>query len=251
MFKCFHWNILSTTFTTPSAFPIVEKKVLKQCQNWSWKCALIVRTILEFNPDFAGLVEVDHNHVLDLLIKLPRFNFLYYPKSSQHHYGILLLYRKNLHLIRHIPLVHENKVFGILGVWIHPITHNYITVGEVHLKAKPEFERVRYEQIYQIMQGMSKIIHLPFILMGDFNDTPDSTVIKKCRSTWANVPFEGYTTFKIREEQVIQRMIDYIWFANGYISEFYNPPQDLDLPGLPNLQIPSDHLPLYAEFSPL
>ncbi len=61
-----------------------------------------------------------------------------------------------------------------------------------------------------------------------------------------------YTAFKIRENKVIKRTLDYIWYSKGN----FIPTQRLSIPsedqvgedGLPSESYPSDHMSLACKF---
>eukprot|EP00921_Rhytidocystis_pertsovi_P011138 GHVQ01017950.1.p1 GENE.GHVQ01017950.1~~GHVQ01017950.1.p1 ORF type:complete len:403 (-),score=51.26 GHVQ01017950.1:673-1881(-) len=113
--------------------------------------------------------------------------------------------------------------------------HKYI-IATTHLKAKPQFESVRLSQARQLLRRVKTVVDFtglfPVILAGDFNAAPESPTIRwisgqqlcPMRSAYQldkqeHWHFElknrlDYTTWKIRPDGEIKRVIDYVWYSH-------------------------------------
>lgn len=124
---------------------------------------------------------------------------------------------------------------------------NNIWVCAVHLKAKEEGDAIRPQQIRKVLTFLDDLENV--ILIGDFNDVPESETIKlvqnaKFKSAYPN--FEPTTAKK--RNKVIVRCIDYIWYRGpAFAGVIETSKLSEDPPMLPNEEWPSDHLKLYAK----
>jgi len=133
-----------------------------------------------------------------------------------------------------------------------------LCVAATHLKAKPGFEKKRERQGELLLEAVAKFNeakHWPIILLGDFNDVPDSLVVEVIKkstliSAYPNIPGD-WTTWKKRETAV-KLIIDYIWYEPEKLTLTHHllPPPDSACPVmLPASYYPSDHILIAAKFS--
>jgi len=142
-----------------------------------------------------------------------------------------------------LELLHKNN--NNLGVF----------VAATHLKAKPEFEEQRKQQVQLLIQEFPAFINgkkWPTFILGDFNDIPQSAPIKFMQehytSAYDNTDKGYWTTWKKREDEV-KRIIDYIFYDPKLSTlEAVLPPPDSPT-HLPDTFYPSDHLAICAKFS--
>lgn len=100
----------------------------------------------------------------------------------------------------------------------------------------------RWASVTEIEQQIKHAPDLPLIFCGDFNDGPESRVVKRmqelgCHDTWRLVRNSGGET--VPAPQPIRR-IDYIWILRPEMSK--------PLGAVTPATLASDHLPVIAEF---
>jgi len=172
----------------------------------------------------------------------------------------------------------ETKDSTDLGV---RLSDKRLIVATTHFKAKHEFELLRAAQVRQLLAAISDFNKdkLPVILAGDLNSGPYGHVvadIKEAGYTSA-YKFDGVmdvdihdrvintiysselTTYKYRKsktggpDEKITNRIDYIFYQGQGLTWNSNRalPSIVDIGenGLPNADIPSDHLPLVSSFA--
>jgi endonuclease/exonuclease/phosphatase family metal-dependent hydrolase len=124
-----------------------------------------------------------------------------------------------------------------------------------HLKAKPEFERVRVDQIEQLLSRLEdEKSDNPIIICADLNSTPDSNVLHRLQnsnqfenlvSAYPTVN-DNYSTFKRSvvngSSNTIKRRIDYILARNHTSVKIVPAPVSALNCELPHAEFPSDHL---------
>lgn len=148
-----------------------------------------------------------------------------------------------------------------------------ISITTCHLKAKPGNEKIRMQQLRSIQNliGCHNFFcntqRLCSFICGDFNDVPESGIIEptfnnfeKCYKSVYNDDIidnkdEIYTTWKIRPNKEVKRIIDYILYSCDVIKNiipiaYYSIPNKNLIPEcrLPCHKYPSDHLALAAKF---
>jgi nocturnin len=193
--------------------------------------------------------------------------------------GSAIFYRKSKFIIEtlcceKITLTDKthSQIFVILQLK-HRETNNIITIVCVHLKSKEGYHELRNRQIKYILNSLSN--HLkdtniknindhPILICGDFNgenfeefyqnhfnDKPFENCLLKDVYTSLNGE-KRPTTIKIRNGEMIKRGIDYIFHNTTStklkLISYFDLPKIDDIYGLPNYQLPSDHLSLIADF---
>jgi endonuclease/exonuclease/phosphatase (EEP) superfamily protein YafD len=123
----------------------------------------------------------------------------------------------------------------------------------VHLKGKAGYEEHRAKQIHRVLAELKNETNV--LLVGDFNDVPDSVCVKLVENRgYKNVFPENFpTTAKIHKSDPVIRCIDYMWYKGTAIQPttcVTEPSQlsKLEPPYLPNEVWPSDHACLRAKF---
>lgn len=162
----------------------------------------------------------------------------------------------------------------------HRATGKSIVVTVAHLKAtnKEENELIRARQVEDLLESVNEsscrimeednVDSVPAMIIGDFNaEPPSKTPYKESAVEKALRPPKGkgfrsayeidpppdgvYTTLKVRGENTLNRIIDYI-FYRGRLNcrAILSIPSESDLESskLPGLRYPSDHLLIAAKF---
>jgi hypothetical protein len=112
------------------------------------------------------------------------------------------------------------------------------------------FEELKLE--YQLTHVKDN--KMAFLVVGDFNDHPDSETMRivvdgaDLRSVF---DYEDFTKYYIRKERLIE-VVDYVMYnfrGLDVMNEITIPKLDTLPNGLPNEKYPSDHLSLYVTFA--
>ncbi len=271
--QIYQWNVLAQSLADETGFPHVNPQYLTWSHRWSlikvrlgvivknngilvmeevdpemYKCFNEFFDANDYNCDWVSKNMPDKNQRDGTLIAWPTE---YY--DTKYHNGTA-----------HALGDHSTQNAFRIDFVCKTTQQNFVVCG-VHLKAKPPFAKKRAKQIKICLDLFES--HENVLLVGDFNDTPDSECVKKCieagfTSAYGidevgidevgidEVGIDKYTptTAKIRKNLVI-RCIDYIWFRGPcwnkvksvreleQMSEF--------VPNyLPHKNHPSDHLML-------
>ena len=139
-----------------------------------------------------------------------------------------------------------------------------ICVAVVHLKAKPDYKENRLAQGKHLQTEMAAFSQgLPSIICGDFNAPPYEPVYgqlsslgdMKLSSAYATAgggEEPTFTSWKLRPSRESKYTIDYIWYSveKFVVGGVWRMPTEADIgdTALPNLNYPSDHVSLCADF---
>jgi endonuclease/exonuclease/phosphatase family metal-dependent hydrolase len=177
----------------------------------------IARVILSVKPDLVALQEVDQNtkrtEQVDQAVELARLTKMKSIFGSNidfqgGHYGNAILSRfpivrkKNLHL----PNVDSGEQRGVLESVIKVSKDQSIFFLATHLDhRRPDEERLASAKFINQMIGISD--GRPAILVGDFNDVPDSSTLKEIGKLWVRTNSDIAPTIPVAKPT---RQIDYI-----------------------------------------
>ena len=242
--------------------------------------------IFQVDADVICLQEVDHFGFLYPAFRSIGYEGFFFPKpdspalyvdDSHGPDGCAMFYRTSkFKLIRHENIVlqtsekiYTNQVSVILHLKVVG-TNQEIAVATTHLKAKYNWDRLRYEQgKYLIDYLKNNYEHIPIVLCGDFNADPDEKIYGTIKESDLNVGSAycllsedkntepPYTTWKIRglnggREADVCRSIDYMWYTASSLevkSLLQIPTAEaIGKNRLPSANYPSDHLSLAAHF---
>ena len=90
-------------------------------------------------------------------------------------------------------------------------------VYNTHLKSKKGYELLRENQMKQMLEDV-KVSELPTLIMGDWNDTPDSLALSHVIKmegiiSAARIVQHEFTTHKYRHETgMVTRLSDYVYY---------------------------------------
>lgn len=149
---------------------------------------------------------------------------------------------------------------AVIAVYEHATLGKKFLMAATHLKAKEGFETTRETQATSLCEHLRKLRAQhhdvsSVIVLGDFNDTPDSLCALAMRahgfrSAYPH-PVGAFTTSKWRKS-VVTRVIDYIWHSAELSPASIMEMPDLKLVEPTHLPIPdwpSDHLLIGAVLS--
>lgn len=150
----------------------------------------IADVINSVKPDVVLLQEVDkcttrsfgldQTKELSKLCAYPYYNFFkaQYYQNGEYGYAMLSMYPLNDIQIQKIPSVidnHEIKGYYILGTAKINYKGTEVKMADIHLSVN---KSDREKQLPYVLNTFLKDINTPTIFCGDFNDTPDSKIIK-------------------------------------------------------------------------
>lgn len=232
---------------SPQGFPYVSPEIL----NRDTRKIKSVETILQDSPDVICLQEVDDFEYLHQQLALHSYlgiSSQKYEMEIRRHY-LAIFWKSSINCIseKFTNLV-NGQGFLLLG-FQHQDTTFY--VGTTHLKAK-NFAELRTQQGDQILYEVRFLMDEPLLIAGDFNADPNEPVCQNFKNKFHSayeLSENHYTTYKKRNS-VTKRCIDYIWYRNMKLVGVQKLPdvESIPYPFLPNIDHPSDHLPLMAEF---
>lgn len=284
------WNTLADSLCTPESFSHTDPRAL------DWHASRKNMIEQELFPsvdagrdaaDIIALQEVDEviaHTFLAQLCTTRHYHLLYAKKNSDENTdGCALLIRKDcweivhectlplgsidtttqIALVAHLRRVHVRPAAAAV-MSMEDECDADLVVATVHLKAKVGHEQKRRNQMQHLLDFLTtqqQHPNLATIVLGDFNDTPDSPVVKYMShamngfcSAYSLSDDTLYTTAKKRAS-VIQRTIDYIWIRatkkkNRHVvveGVLAVPEASVAFPDwLPCLTYPSDHLAIAA-----
>ena len=254
--KVLHWNTLAdiSADTTSYGFPNAEKYILE----WRYRFPQIITKIVNEEPDLISLVEVDKPQDFFKILNDSYHIFHRFKFTERREGSMLLIKRSKFNISRVVceKLADTGQI--LLAAFIYPIDNplrDYIFVN-VHLKAKASFGGVRMQQV-QSLHNFLKRYNLHKIIVGDFNDDPNSDVIKfMCQNYNLSSNPREITTYKCHD-RVLKRTIDYI-FNHGFNTVSTSVPSAKDLSvyskysdyGCPCVIYPSDHFYVVSELQP-
>jgi len=227
----------------------------------------LISVILAHLPDVIALEECDHfSDWFQPKLEKEGYEGIFYPKpykpaNAPQADGTALFWRKDKFKLlkqsysQYSPEESQGVVLVLLENSTEPGKN--VCVAATHLKASLGFEERRETQGKILLQTINNFIpekDYPVIILGDFNDTPDSAVHKVMRESYTSAYEDKpghWTTWKKRKEEV-KRTIDYIWYCSGKLraTHILAIPEDKDCPLLlPAEYHPSDHMMIAAKFS--
>jgi mRNA deadenylase 3'-5' endonuclease subunit Ccr4 len=276
------WNTLARSLCNVSSFPNTDPAVLE----WNNRATLIEKQLFHntIAPDIIALQEVDEEDADEFLLALCATNpytLRYSKKQSENSKdGCALLIqagRWTVHRHFTVPLgapgTSQIALIAQISSSCNQSRPIHMTVVSVHLKSKPGNEEIRACQgrVLREQIDLACVNHpaanstgdnITALVMGDFNDVPDSIVVTDMlklgsfQSAYDSFyPCSFYTTAKKRQE-VVTRTVDYIFVRVGQamprtdssIVSLMEIPPLIHFPTLlPCKQYPSDHLALGAQ----
>eukprot|EP00736_Rhodelphis_marinus_P008072 Rmarinus@m.13443 len=272
-FKVMSWNVLADGLAQFGKFDKCDPEFL----SLSHRAPLVLRAIKSNAPDILALVELNWFNELANDLRHLGYHGEFLPKYQSpalHHGGtsdgVALFFKKDRFRMPGVLKTHYTTKEGetassgyiIANLFDTKANKSFVVVVS-HLKAKPQFEDVRVEQAYQMLNAVhffDSTLSLPIICCGDFNTEPQSSTFEvfsrgvgKMSLKWA---YEGqdlkYTTWKHRStEGDVKHIIDYIFHSPQLsVSAVLDVPEETTVPDnrFPNSVFPSDHVAVGCEF---
>jgi len=259
-----------------------------QVFDWEHRKWRVLDQILQVDPDLLAMEELDQIDFIQPALEVAGYDGVYQPKRDSPCLmfgfcsdGTGLFWKRDKFRLQTnrsglMPAAagdpyprHPYQLVDLL----HRPSGASITVAAVHLKAKPTqaCEDQRRAGIDYVLSRLEADNAGAILLMGDFNAGPWDTpaVVARCvpavlasplglssaypiAGSEAEAAARGeWTTWKTRHGLTIRRTIDYIFATPSLRCLRVLRPPSLDAigpKGLPNLDLPSDHLCIAAEF---
>ena len=256
-FTIMQFNVLADGLAQTGNFKNVDSKDLE----WEVRWPLIAKEIEAVDPDILCVQELnmpqDFSRLLSghIMLLCPKLGSPAQDAGSLPDGCAMFLRKDRFHVLDAQVFYYGNldpskaKSAGGIVVGIKDKRNNQgVVFATTHLKAKPEFELIRNDQLTQLLQrteGMAQMVsgytntqEIPIVLTGDFNSPPQESCyklmrLKKYESAYntlcsftrsvedMEIDEEEYaagepefTTMKVREEMV-KRTIDYIWVGTS------------------------------------
>jgi len=247
------WNILADSLCTDDdqGFPFSSPEERDPHR----RARLQYKILAQQKAEVIALQEVDDIDRLQPFLEAMGYAVQYTQRETAV-LGTVLAVKKTLLIIfSRIELPDDRQ----LNTAMLDVEGRRVIVATTHLKAKAEGEESRKRQIARILEASNVT---PCILLGDFNDTPDSPCIREMANAGFASAIDGpdsqpvfpFTTMKKRkgpdgQTMTVSRVEDYIFFKGLKLaSSQLELPERVNFASLPTKYYPSDHLLLKAEF---
>ena len=262
----------------------------KSALEWPRRSLHLYEEIVTYHPDICCFQEVDKFQdfsnllgplgLVGLFQNKPDSPCLY-QKGNSGPDGCAIFWKKSLFRMKNYQRIvlklddgqDSNQV--VLFVFLEGLNGSSlcgkeILIAATHLKAKPNWSEVRYQQGKYLEQELRRAAgDRPVILCGDFNAEPTEKVVNVMKSSPLslcsaytlmdkNKEEPPYTTWKIRRNKdstnhEVCHTIDYIFFSNKRAKCLqllaFPTGEEMGEVKLPSLAYPSDHLSLVADFT--
>ncbi|WP_369411599.1 endonuclease/exonuclease/phosphatase family protein [Flaviramulus multivorans] len=235
---------------------------------WTHRKDFLISQVLFFSPDILGVQEARPNQMNDLKTALKNYQFIGTGRDGGNegeHSSIFYNSYKfkvesaNTFWLSETP---EKVSKGWDAAYPRICTYGLFT----DLKTSMKFwvfnthldhvgEQAQLKGIETIQQKIAEVNtkNYPVILMGDFNVEPNSLLIRNLSNSMlnaeaaANLTFGPNGTFNgFKFTELVTRKIDYIFISK---SQNLRINKHAVLSDSNNLKYPSDHFPVYAEFT--
>ena len=198
--------------------------------------------------DLVGLQEVDRyadrSHNLDMIKNLAHLTGMHWAfgknldlKNGDYGNGILtsfpISHQKNLNY----TMVESSERRGLLQVVIN-VNNQEIVFMNTHIDHRLD-EAESISNVKQISSFANSYGGSPIIISGDFNQTPESAIIKEMELEFINASSTISQPFLTYPSANLKTQIDYIFTSKDWKI------QSIEVP----YSLASDHLPLVAEIS--
>ncbi|KAJ2954659.1 hypothetical protein O0L34_g2955 [Tuta absoluta] len=185
---------------------------------WKVRAARLYDEIVKLSPDILCLQEVQASHIETFYSKFEALGYfgIYKQKTGQRQDGCAIYFKQSLFdMDDHISVEYYQPELPILnrdniGMMVKLRPKKYlgppIVVATTHLLYNPKRTDVRLAQVQVLLAELDRFAyysngresgHLPVIITGDLNSTPDSAVIKLLdRGQVSATPFRDSSDWK-------------------------------------------------------
>lgn len=250
------YNVLASSYIRPHFYPRTMPEWLKP----EWRIPALVRHVVSLDSDVLCLQEVDLGTLAALRVALTPLGYAGHDarKGGDKPDGCATFYRTGSFKLRHVERLEYADGNGLEPDSGHvalvvALEHEGCTVGvtNTHLKWDSPDTRLEHRRGYrQIRQWLAERARLvpdadAWIVCGDFNVTPENTLITVLHDAGFEYPHRGLMAPTCNSNDRA-KMIDYVFHAGALHSTPILPPVIDNLTSLPSQDQPSDHLALCA-----
>ncbi|KAL4717557.1 hypothetical protein ACJJTC_000706 [Scirpophaga incertulas] len=166
---------------------------------WKIRSARIFDEIISISPDIICLQEVQATHLNTFYSQFDAMGYcgIFKQKTGHRIDGCAIYFKKSLFKIEdhfsvefyqpELPILNRDNIGVMVKLVPHSMPNSPVVVATTHLLYNPKRTDVRLAQIQVLLAEIDRFAfyqngnltgHLPIILTGDLNSTPDSAVIK-------------------------------------------------------------------------
>lgn len=167
---------------------VVTINIFSDLSLWHQRRGLLVQGLTDLNPDLVALQEVSlpENNARWLAEQIGIQHVYLCPKTGEasKREALAILSRLPFDNQGMLDLKTQNRLAQYVQVRVagHPVV-----IANVHLFWQPGDSRERQRQIEHLLEWLDSIAaHLPIIVCGDFNSTPESPSIRKMRQVFVS-----------------------------------------------------------------
>ncbi len=258
-FQVVSYNVLANSYVNPQWYSHVNPELLP----WEKRKAALALKIAGFGADVICLQEVEEEAYAYFAQHLSGQGYagLYAKKEQGKPDGCATFFKPvNLPCQKSEAIYYRDDAGGCRSGHLALLASFELATGTVnivntHLKwdlpEKPPAEHWGYRQINELLTSYVLVDNCAatWILCGDLNATPDSTVIHELRAQGFTDAYQGQEQSTCNPQRQAKR-IDYIFQRGNWRATPGKLLEIADLTPLPSATEPSDHLAVRATFSP-
>lgn len=242
-FKVLSYNVLAQYLL--ECHPFLYTSCIPKNLNWQVRASRLYNEITSYEPDILCFQEVQETHLSSFYSKFEQIGYfgIFKKKTGQRYDGCAIYFKRSRFEIKnHISVEFYQPELPILnrdniGIMVHLIPRELpsspLVVATTHLLYNPRRTDVRLAQMQLFLAEIDRFAyfnngresgHLPIILTGDFNATPDSAVIKLLdRGHVSAGPYRDSSDWKrISVTDNCQHLAEYLNRKEGRRTDFSN-----------------------------
>jgi CCR4-NOT transcription complex subunit 6 len=254
-FRVTSYNVLADAYATKRLYPAIDPELL----SWQRRRPAVVARMAQLNSEVICLQEVQERDWPGLAEDFARrgWHGHFARKGRERPDGCALLCRSTLRFAGMEPVYFEDGIGGALSsghlalIGSLETPAGIVHIATTHLRwqaasSEPD-EHIGYRQADQLLKRCAELMpnSAGIVVCGDFNVTPASPVVERFTRCGFVDAYASSPQFTCNPNGRAAR-IDYIFASAGLEPVPEAIPELSDQTPLPNLDEPSDHLPLTA-----
>ncbi|CAH0716658.1 unnamed protein product, partial [Brenthis ino] len=196
-FKVMSYNVLAQYLL--ECHPYLYTECSPSNLKWNVRAAKLYDEILGLSPDILCLQEVQVSHLSSFYNKFEQMGYfgIFKQKTGNRQDGCAIYFKKSLFDMQdhisvefyqpELPILNRDNIGLMVKIAPKGSPNTPLVVATTHLLYNPKRTDVRLAQLQVLLAEIDRFAfshngkepsHLPIILTGDFNSTPDSAVIQ-------------------------------------------------------------------------